>query len=117
MNLRYSLGESDWCQITTFIVALRKDAADREITFANLTPGEDFIYSGLQQQFNPRLNSAVFSIKYVRNVSLMSNAWLQPKAEVGGSTFVGNPSTTLRKGQVNMKLDYKIRQPLGTPWR
>lgn len=117
MNLRYSLGESDWCQFTTYIVALRKDSADREITFADLTAGEDYIYSGSQQQFNVRLNPAVFSVKYARNVSLMSNAWLAPKAEVGGATFAGNPRTTYAKGQVNMKCNYRIRQPLGAVWR
>lgn len=117
MNLRYSLGESDWCQITTFVVALRRDAADRDITFSNLVAGDDYIFSGSQQEFNPRLNPAVFSVKYVRNISLMSNAWLVPKAEVGTSVFAGNPATTYAKGQVNMQLGYRIRQPLGTLWR
>lgn len=117
MNLRYSLGESDWCQITTFIVSIRRDAANKPITFSDLKAGEDYIYSGSQQQFNPRLNPAVFKVHYCRNVSLMSNAWLAPRAVIGDAAIVGNPDTTLKKGQVNLKLNYRIRQPLGTPWR
>lgn len=116
MNLRYSLGESNWCQITTFVVSIRRDASDLDLTPSNLIEGDQYIYSGAQQQFNPRLNPAVFKVHYVRNISLMSNGWLQPSAKVGDDTFSGNPNTTFSKGQVNLKLDYKIRQPLGTPW-
>jgi len=118
MNMRYALGESDWCQFTTFIVSLRKDASNRVISFSNLNPGQDYIYSALQN-FNPRLNPAVFKVHYVRNVSLMSNGWLQPKAEIGPDDTVvaADSSNTFAKGQVNLKLNYRIRQPLGTPWR
>jgi len=114
LNLRYSLGESDWCQITTFVVSLRKDAADRVVEQNLLIPGSDYIYS--DQNYNPRLNSKVFKVHYVRNLSLMSNTWMQPQANVGGSTFSGNPFTTLGKGQLNVKLDHRIRQPNGNAW-
>ena len=114
LNLRYTLGESNWCQISTFLVTLRKDAANRVINQAELIPDEDYIYN--DQNYNPRLNPAVFKVHYVRHLSLMSNAWMQPKAAVGTDVFAGNPNTTFAKGQVNIKPDIRIRQPIGTPW-
>lgn len=119
LNLRYSLGAGNWCQITTFVVSIRKDAANRVITQAGLNVGEDYILSQNAQNynFNPRLNPAVFKVHYVRNVSLMSGAWLQPAFSTPQGTLSGNPGTTYGKGQVNMKLDYRIRQPLGSSWR
>lgn len=117
LNLRYTLGEANWCQITTFVVSLRKDAADREVSEATLVSGKDYIYNGALEMQNARLNPAVFKVHYARNVSLMSNAWEQPKATAGDSVFAGNPETTYAKGQVNMDLNYKLRQPTGTRWR
>lgn len=114
LNLRYSLGESNWCQLTTFVVSLRRDAANRIIDQNNLTEDEDYIYNG--QNFNPRLNPAVFKVHYVRNLSLMANSWLLDKATITNQEVVGNQALTFAKGQVNMTLNYKIRQPLGTQW-
>lgn len=115
LNLRYSLGESNWCQITTFVVSIRKDAANRVINEQGLINGQDYIVSPTQS-FNARLNPAVFKVHYVRNVSLMSNTWLEPSAQAGNSTFASNSYATFKKGQVNMKLGFNIRQPLGEPW-
>lgn len=120
MNLRYTLGEANWCQITTFVVSLRKDAANRVVSEATLTAGEDYITlnPGNLQQFNPRLNPAVFKVHYVRNVSLMNSAWAQPAPQLaGGESLVANSATTYAKGQVNMKLNFRLRQPTGTRWR
>lgn len=117
MNLRYSLGQSNYVQITTFVVSLRKDAANRTFDNIDLVAGEDYIFSGSQQNFNPRLNSQTFKVHYTRNVSLTSNTWLEDKAIVGSASFAGNPNTTMAKGQVSLQLDYNLRQPLGTPWR
>lgn len=117
LNLRYTLGEGNWCQITTFVVSLRKDAADRVVSEATLVAGKDYIFNGAQTQMNPRLNSDVFKVHYVRNVSLMSNAWEQEKATAGNSVFAGNPETTYAKGQVKLDLNYNLRQPTGTRWR
>lgn len=36
---------------------------------------------------------------------------------MGGQPIIGNARTTFAKGQVNMNLNYKIRQPIGTSWR
>lgn len=114
INLRYSLGQSNWCQISTFVVTLRKDAANRIVTQNGLSPDEDYVYNS--QNYNPRLNSAVFKVHYVRHISLMSNAWEQPKAEVNNAEFAGNPNTTWAKGQVNINCNVRLRQPIGTPW-
>jgi len=115
VNLRYTLGMSEWCQMTTFVVSLRKDAANRIVSQNTLIPQQDYIYS--DQNYNPRLNPAVFKCHYVRHLSLMSNTWMQPPAEVASSTFAGNPNTTWAKGQLNMNLNYRLRQPLGTAWK
>lgn len=114
INMRYSLGASNWVQISNFIVTLRKDAANRTIDQNGLVADEDYVYS--DQNYNPTLNSNVFKVHYVRHLSLMSNAWMQPKAQVGGDTFAGNPNTTWAKGQVNIKPNIRLRQPIGTPW-
>lgn len=115
LNLRFSLGESNWCQISTFLVTLRKDAANRVVSQNGLILDEDYVYS--DQNFNPTLNSQVFKCHFVRHVSLMSNAWQQPKTTIGtGTEFVGNPNTTLKKSQVNVKCNISLRQPIGTPW-
>lgn len=114
INLRYRLGQSNWAQFTTFVVTLRKDATD--VVPNNLTKGEDYITNS-GDDFNVRLNPAVFKVHYVRNVSLMYNAWVTRAATVGNNVFAGNPNTTYSKGQVNMKLGLNIRQPTqGLSW-
>ena len=120
INLRYSLGASNWCQITCFVVSIRKDAANRVINQAGLTAGEDYIFSQNAQDynFNPRLNSNVFKVHYVRNISLTAGVWLENAVPAGGTNFSGNPQTTFAKGQVNMNLNYRIRQSVqGLQWR
>ena len=114
VNIRTSLGQSNWCQVTTFIVSLRKDAANRIVSQSGLTVDEDYILG--EQDFNPRLNPSVFKVHYVRHLSLMSNAWQQNKTLIGTTEFVGNPNTTYAKGQVNIKPNIRLRQPVGTPW-
>lgn len=116
LNLRYRLGLSNWAQFTTFVVSIRKNATDVIVNEANLTKGQDYI-TNLGDEFNARLNPAVFKVHYVRNVSLMKNSWVSPAAGVGGNPVAFNPQTTLAKGQVNMKLNFNIRQPTqGASW-
>lgn len=111
INLRYDLGESNWCQITSYIVSLRRDAANRTPDIpATLVENQDFIVSTQQGQ-NARLNSSVFKIHAYRNLSLVSNSWRGDSATAGGSTFASNSALTFGKGQVNLKLNFKIRQP------
>lgn len=116
LNLRHSLGESNWVQITTFVVSLRRDSANRIISQATLQTPQDYIYNS--QNFNVRVSPQLFKVHYVRNVSLTSNAWLTSKASVGGvDGLATNPQTTFTRGQTNMKLNYRIRQPSSAPWK
>lgn len=116
MNLRYSLRGSDWAQFSLFIVTIRPDAVDTVPNAANLVKGQDYI-TNIGDDFNVRLNPAVFKVHYARNVSLMKNNWTAPAAVVGGVPFAGNPRTTYTKGQVNMKLGFTLKQPrAGLSW-
>ena len=113
INLRHDLGESNWVQITTFIVSLRRDAANRDpFDTGTLVENDDYIVSAQQGQ-NARLNPAVFKVHYTRAVSLMSGAFRQPETTVQNSVFVSNSAYTFSKGQINMKLNFTIRQPTG----
>lgn len=116
INLRYNLRSSNWAQFTTFVVSIRKDAADRIINQTGLTEGPDYINS-LAQDFNVRLNPAVFKVHYVSNKSLTNNSWLAPTFNPQGQILAGNPNTTWSKGQVNMNLNFRLRQPSqGLSW-
>lgn len=116
MNLRYTLQTSDYAQFTTFVVSVRKDSANRAIVVGNLTEGRDFILSA-GQDFNCRVSPSLFKVHYVSNHSLTKNTWLSNAASIGDETFAGNPMTTFKKGQVNMKLNFRIRQPnQGLSW-
>ncbi len=115
INLRYTLGEANWCQITTFIVTIRPDAVNRVINQAGLVEGDDYIFN--VDEFQPRLNSNVFKVLYRRHVSLMAGAWEQAAFESAGDTLVAQSTSTLKKGQVNLPLNFRIRQPNGTTWR
>lgn len=115
LNLRYSMQLCNYAQISLFVVTIRKNAANR--TPASAVDGEDYILSP-SQDFCPRLNPAVFKVHYVRHLSLTKNTWLQAASSVGGVDFAGNPMTTFRKGEVNIKLNTTIRQPnLGAAWK
>lgn len=125
-NMRYSIGESSTVQITTFVVSIRKDAVNRQIN-DTLVEGQDYIYAkgnpgDVDLGIVPRLNSAVFKVLYTRNVTLMSNGFLQPKAEfpsgAGTTVITSNANTTMAKGQINLKLNFNIRQPVsGLQWK
>lgn len=120
INIRYDLGQARWCQATTYIVSLRRDASNRDPSdTATLVEGDDFIVSTQQGQ-NARLNPSVFKVHYVRNISLMSNSWREDYAQAGGQTFASNSALTFAKGQVNLKLNFKFRQPTnaaGISWK
>jgi len=117
MNLRYSLQLSNWAQFTTFIVTIRPDAASRTIDANGLNINDDYINSA-GQDFNVRLNPAVFKVHYVRNVSLTKNTWPDAAITIDGTQAAFNPETTMAKGQVNVQMNHRIRQPIqGTPWK
>lgn len=111
LNLRMSLGEANWCQVSTFIVTVRKDAADKDPCSQGLILGDDYIFNS--EGYNPTLNSAIYKVHFVKHCSLMTSAWETEKAVQGNSELIGNPQTTLRRCQVKMDLNYKIRQPSG----
>lgn len=123
-NMRYSLGESSTVQITTFVVSIRRDAVNRQIN-DTLVEGQDYIYAkgnpgNVDLGIVPRLNPAVFKVLYTRNVTLMSNGFLQPIAAVGANNtpLVSSPFATMAKGQINLKLNFNIRQPVsGSQWK
>jgi hypothetical protein len=114
VNLRYTLATANWVQITTFIVTLRKDATDRVIDQGNLALNKDYISS--DENFNVRLNPDVFKVHFVRNVSLAGGAWKQDTPVVASENVVAQTSTTFAKGQVNIDLGIRMRQPLGQSW-
>lgn len=111
--LRMQLGEANWCQISTFVVSLRKDAADTDVN--NLVDNQDYVLSG--EGFNPILNSAVFKVHFAKHCSLMTSAWKEEKAVQGNAELIGNPKTTLEKAFVDLKPGFKLRQPTGVKWR
>lgn len=114
INMRYTMQNANWAQFTTFVVTLRPDAANRRPE--QLVEGQDYILS-TGQEFNARLNPAVFKVHFVRNVSLTKNTWLQPSATVGQVSFAGNPNTTFKKGQCTLHINMKLRQPTqGQSW-
>ena len=115
INLRYTLAEQNWVQITTFIVTIRPDATNRVINAASLVEGDDYIYS--VDEFQPRLNSNVFKVHYRRHVTLMAGSFGQEAFQSAGDTLVANSESTFKKGQVNIPLNFKIRQPNGQTWR
>ena len=44
----------------------------------------------------------------------MNSSWRQDYAEAGGSTFASNSALAFAKGQINLKLNFKFRQPTHT---
>lgn len=114
INMRYSLVNSDWCQMSIFIVTMRKDHANRDPTVSPLQSGSDFVTGN--DLLNPRLNTAVFKVHYCRYITMTKNTWLTPP--VGGQTpFSGDPFTTYRKGNINIKPNIKVRSPAIETWK
>lgn len=114
INFRYNLKNSDWAQITLYIVTPRRDAANRDPVAVPLQAGQDFI--GNSDLLNSRLNSSIWAVHWARNVTLTSSTFLGQPATVQGDTFAGNPMTTYKKGNVTIKPKFRIRAPIGTKW-
>lgn len=109
INMRYMLNDSRYTQQSTFIVTIRKNAANR-LNLNVLTEGTDYINS-INQGWNVRLNPAIFKVHFARYNTLTNNGLLLPVGVVAGT-----PTTTYKKGQVNLSLNMKIREPNGLPW-
>lgn len=113
INLRYSLQGSSRAQMSLFIVTLRKNAASKDLN--NLSLNEDFVRGPTDYQV--RLNPSVFKVLYARDVSLTTNKWDSAPFFSGGDVLAGNPYTTFKKGQINIKLNSYVREPTGLqPW-
>lgn len=117
INMRYTLVNSDWAQMTIFIVTLRKDYANRDPVLEPLQSGADFVTG--EFLFNPRLNPAIFKCHYVRNVTMTKNALLTPPfiASQQSGAFSGDPFTTYKKGNINMKPNIRVRSPSIETWK
>lgn len=118
LNMRYVLGKSNYAFFDTFIVTLRKDAANRDppLEFQQgifPTAPVDFIEGPLGT--NARLNSALYKVHYASYHTLTGAALLAPAV---ASETAGNPFSTWRKGQANIKVKANIRNPVrSTSWR
>lgn len=113
INLRYTLNGSSRAQVSLFIVSLRKHAVNKDLDA--LVLDQDYVRGATD--YNVRLNPSVFKVLYTRDVSLTTNKWETPPFASGGVLLAGNPYTTFKKGQVNLKLNTTIREPLGLqPW-
>lgn len=116
INMRYTLVNSDWAQITVFIVTLRKDYSNRDPTVDPLQSGADFITG--EFLLNPRLNPAIFKCHFVRNITLTKNAFLTPPVVQGTQpAFAGEPTVTFKKGNINMKPNIHVRSPSIETWK
>lgn len=116
MQMRYSLVNSDWAQISVFVVTMQKDHANRDPTVSPLQSGSDFVLAN--NLFNPTLNSAVFSVKYCRHVTMTKNAWLTAPFQAGtNAPFAGDPFTTYKKGFINLKPNIRVRAPEIDKWK
>lgn len=124
LNIRYTLQTSYWAQISLFIVTLRKDSSGRDFQGTNvLEYPSDFIGNIVGVANDPaylqniRLNSDVFRVHYARHVTLSGGNYLLPPVEFGGIPASGAPSSTWKKGQVNLKLNMNVRNPTTPqPW-
>ena len=116
INMRYTLVNSDWAQISIFIVTMRKDHANRDPTVSPLQSGADFIVGN--DLLNPRLNPDIFKCHYVRNITMTKNALFTAPVTTGQNpAFSGDPFSTYRKGNINIKPNIKVRSPAIETWK
>lgn len=122
MNIRYTLQASYWAQISFFIVTLRKDSSNRDFDGQQvLVEGQDYIANRVGAdavnvqsfQQNARLNPNVFKVHYARHVSMAQGGYLEEPAQIQQNDVVSNSFGTYRKGQVNLKMRMKVRNPVG----
>lgn len=118
INMRYLLGSSNYAYFNTFIVTLRKDAAncDPPLEFQQgilPTAPVDFIEGPLGT--NIRLNSALYKVHYASYNTLTDNNLTEPIRPQQNS---GNPFSTWRKAQANIKCKANVRNPVrSASWR
>jgi len=116
INMRYSLVNSDYAQISIFICTMRKDHANRDPTVSPLQSGSDFIVGN--DLLNARLNPAIFKCHYVRNITLTKNALFTPPIQQNNQpAFASDPFSTYKKGNINIRPNIRVRSPAIETWK
>lgn len=96
-----------------FIVTLRPSASEWQpvpTPSGDLLAGVDFAEMGDENA--PQLNSGKFKVLWHKHVRV----WPR-KDSVDDLTYSGNPYTTYKDGQVNLKLNTKVRAPGALSWK
>lgn len=111
INMRYLLGKSNYAFFNVFVVTLRKDNADADppLAWAGTPPNNPTDYIEGPIGSNVRLNSALFKVHFAAYHTLTDNNLTE--AVVPAAT-AGNPFSTWRKGQCNVKCNANIRNPI-----
>lgn len=111
LNFRVNLGLADWAQFSIFIITPRRDNNAFSFNPSDFAEGRQYVVgpSGLVAI----LNSQQFKVHAVRHISLTNNAWKLPLATFGAQNTIaaGNPETTFKKFQVNVRCKTRIRNP------
>lgn len=110
INMRYELGASNWAQVSIFVCTPRRNATSLEPQNVPPILGQGYIDS--TRGYNARLNPAMYKVHYARYMTLTKNSFLEP---VVSTANVGNPSTTWKKGQINIPIKCSIRAPYTNP--
>ncbi len=120
-NFRVQIANEYYAYLNIWLVRPRKDAVSLLDDLAgvnpglitSLTPGNDYI-EGPVPGANIRLNPANFKCLASKQITLTKDT-LNDAPEVDQN--VGNPFSLWRKWQWTTKLNYRLRQPVGKPWR
>lgn len=115
LNLRWTLRGADYLNVTTFVVTLRKNAANRIISSTGLQLDQDYIVS-TTDKFGVRLNPAVFDVKYSKNINLTCNGWDLDPTRSNQVNEAFNPQTTFETDSTSMSLNWNLKEPTGAPW-
>ena len=108
LNMRYLLGNSDWAQINVFVVTPRPYAVAMNPVTTDPIEGQGYIQN--VDDFNIRLNSAMYKVHYARYVTMTKDGLFD--TDMSAVRFAaGNPYSTWKKGQINIRTKATIRSP------
>lgn len=108
LNMRYTLNDADFMGLNVFVVTLRRNAAGIDPFTTPPVPTRDWIEPSQNNGFNIRLNSGIYKVHYARYITLTKNAL--NSAPIAAQT-AGDPTTTWKKGQINLPVRMSITQP------
>jgi len=108
LNMRYALQAADWAQVTLFVVSIRPQSTVLDPVGVPPAITSGYILNGAND-FNPRLNPAIYKVHYSRNVTLTKDGLF----DIGAIPTVpaGNPNTTWAKGQLTIPVKSSVRSP------